>query len=156
MLTGALVASRSGDRAEAGNFLREAALAADHLDGDGNDRRTAFGPGNVAIHRVTVAVDLAQPGEALRAASEVNPKALPGGFLERRATLFVEIARARALRRERAEAVASLIEAERVAPEEVRYNAMVHELVRSMLRTERRRHATPSLASLAHRLGVLH
>ena len=46
------------------------------------------------------------------------------------------------------------MEAERVAPQTLRYNVLVRELLREMLKRERRT-ATPGLRSLAQRAGVL-
>lgn len=48
-----------------------------------------------------------------------------------------------------------LIEAERVAPEAVRYNALVRELVREILARQKRGAKTNALYSLAVRAGVL-
>ena len=53
-----------------------------------------------------------------------------------------------------ADAVLHLLEAERVAPESVRYNVIVSELVRGML-TRQKRGRTSALHSLAVRAGVL-
>jgi hypothetical protein len=47
-----------------------------------------------------------------------------------------------------------LLEAERVAPEEVRFHVIVPELLRELLKRERRA-ATPGLRPLAARVGVL-
>ena len=48
----------------------------------------------------------------------------------------------------------NLLEAERVAPETLRYNRVVRGLMREMLSRERRA-ATPGLRGLAQRAGVL-
>jgi hypothetical protein len=63
-LIGALVAARKGDRALAVDHLDEAAGAAREVGSDSNDLRTGFGPTNIAIHRVSVAVELGDPPEA--------------------------------------------------------------------------------------------
>jgi hypothetical protein len=49
-------------------------------------------------------------------------------------------------------AVATLLEAERVAPEEIHYHVVVRELLRELLKRECRS-ATPGLRSIAQRVG---
>ena len=48
----------------------------------------------------------------------------------------------------------TLLEAERIAPEEVRYSIILRELLRQLLRREHRA-TTPELRPLAQRVGVL-
>jgi hypothetical protein len=50
--------------------------------------------------------------------------------------------------------LATLLEAERLAPQEVRYNPIASELVMVMLKRERRA-ATPGLRDLSARIGVV-
>ena len=57
-LAGSVAAARDDDRQTAKSFLNEAAESARRLGKDANYLWTAFGPTNVAIHRVTTAVDL--------------------------------------------------------------------------------------------------
>jgi hypothetical protein len=64
------------------------------VGGDRNDLQTAFGPTNVAIHRVTVAVELGDAGDALHRGNEVDVSGLPDEFSERRSSLLIELARA--------------------------------------------------------------
>jgi len=65
------------------------------------------------------------------------------------------LAWAHAQRRRDVDAVLHLMEAERVAPEAVRYNVLVRELVRVMLARQKRGTKTSALYSLAVRAGVL-
>jgi hypothetical protein len=53
-----------------------------------------------------------------------------------------------------AAAVNTLLEAEQVAPEAVRFNVIVHELLRELLKREHRA-TTPQLRPLAEGAGVL-
>jgi hypothetical protein len=66
----------------------------------------------------------------------------------------IDVARAYGQRHDAAAAVATLMGAERVAPEEVHYHVVVRELLRELLKRERRS-ATPGLRPLAQRVGVL-
>jgi hypothetical protein len=63
-LLAAVVAARRADRYEARQRLDHARLLADILGEDGNYGWTAFGPTNVAIHRVSVAAELGDAGDA--------------------------------------------------------------------------------------------
>ena len=153
-LMGALVAARKGDRATAADYLNEAGRAAEEVGTDANDLRTGFGPTNVAIHRVSVAVELGDPLEALNRASEVDLSNLPDQFRERRSSLLIDVARAYSQRRDKGTAVLHLLEAERLAPQEVRYNFIVREMLRDFLRREGKLR-TPGLWPLAQRVGVL-
>ena len=79
---------------------------------------------------------------------------MPAGLLSRRAQIHIDMAWAYTQRRADAEAIVNLMEAERIAPQTVRYNVVVRELLREMLKRERRT-ATPGLRALASRAGVL-
>ena len=86
------------------------------LDGDRNDYHTEFGPTNVALHEVAVAVELGRAGEALRLAKKIDANALSP---ERRGRFLMDVARAHAQRRQADEAVKVLEEAEALTPEQV-------------------------------------
>jgi transcriptional regulator with XRE-family HTH domain len=154
LLTGGVTAAKRNDRTGAWAYLREAEQAARRLGGDGNHLATAFGPTNVALRTVAVPVELGDAGEALQVAQTVEPDQLAPQLLERRAMFFIDVARAYGQRRNDAAAVATLLEAERIAPEEIHYHVIVRELLREMLKRERKA-ATPGLRPLAQRVGVL-
>ena len=153
-LIAAVIAGRRSDRAEATERLQRAQLLADQLGEEANYGWTAFGPTNVAIHRVSTAAELGDAGEAIAKAELLDVSALPEGLLSRRAQVHIDMAWAYTQRRGDAEAVINLLEGERVAPQTVRYNVLVRELLREMLKRERRT-ATPGLRALAQRAGVL-
>lgn len=151
-LVGAVAAARADDRAAADGFLGEARRTATRLGADRNDFWMTFGPTNVAIHDVAVLLERGDPAGALRRAGTIDPSPLPS--LERRSSHHVHVAHAHALRRREPEAVAALLAAERLNPEGLRYNMLVRELVRSLLRRQRRP-AVPGLRGLADRLHLL-
>ena len=153
-LIAAVIAARKGDRGKASAQLGRAESLADLLGEDGNYAWTGFGPTNVAIHRVSVAAELGDAGEALRAASSVDQARLPAGLLSRRAQVNLDLAWAQAQRRRDAEATLHLLEAERIAPQVVRHNVIAQEIVREMLARGTRRQTT-ALSSLAQRAGLL-
>lgn len=154
MLQGSIVAARKMDRGAITEHLREAERAIVRLGSGWVDPVTGFGAANLAIHRVSIAVELGDAGDALRAAMNVDLSALPDDYLERRSSLLVEMARAHGQRRNKGAAVLHLLEAEQTAPEEVRYNLLVQEMVRDFLKREGRLR-TPGLWPLAQRLGLV-
>lgn len=153
-LIAAVIAGRRNDRGEATERLQRAQLLADQLGEDGNHGWTAFGPTNVAIHRVSAAAELGDAATAIAQAEFIDTSSMPTGLLSRRAQVHIDMAWAYTQRRADAEAVINLMEAERVAPQALRYNVMVRELLREMLKRERRS-ATPGLRALARRASVL-
>lgn len=153
-LIAAVIAARRTDRVAAWARLDTAGRLAGLLGRDGNYAYTAFGPTNVAIHRVSVAAELGDPREALIAATALNLDGLPDGLHSRRAQVHLDLAWAQAQRKRDAEAVLHLMEAERTAPEALRYNIIARETVREMLTRAKRGH-TSALQGLATRAGVL-
>lgn len=121
--------------------------------GDRNDFRTVFGPTNVGIHRVWLAVELSKPGEAIRTAQRYDVTTVPS--VERRFSYYVELARAYSIRTEDVAAVHMLLRAEHESAEELRYNVEVRAMVRELLRRENSLTRT-ELRPLADRIGVLH
>lgn len=153
-LIAAVIAARRTEPYEAQRRLGLAQGLADLLGEDANHMWTAFGPTNVAIHRVSVAAELGDAAEALRAAAHIDTDSLPDGLQSRRAQMHLDLAWAQAQRKRDAEATLHLLEAEHVAPEAVHYSVVVRELVREML-ARGTRSQTSALDKLAVRAGVL-
>ncbi|MEO3937534.1 helix-turn-helix transcriptional regulator [Dermatophilaceae bacterium Soc4.6] len=153
-LISAVIAARRTERTEALERLDRAERLAQLLGEDGNHLWTAFGPTNVALHRVAVATELGDSGEALRAAMEIDVTNFPAGLKSRKAQLHLDLAWAQAQRKRDAEATLHLLEAEQVAPQVVHYNVSVRELIREML-ARSGRSQTSALDKLAVRASVL-
>ncbi|MBB4914218.1 helix-turn-helix domain-containing protein [Streptosporangium saharense] len=146
-------------RAVAASLVNDADTAYRHLDrareiaervGEGrNDHNTEFGPANVALHEVSVAVELGDAGHALRAGSKVDVSVLSG---ERRTRLHIELARAHAQRRQIDEAVSALLAAEAITPEQIRGHRTVRRLVSDLLTMQDP--PSPNLRALADRVGT--
>jgi hypothetical protein len=147
-LVGAVASSRCQNRSEVNTFLAEADEAASRLGRDGNHLWTAFGPTNVKIHRVTAAVELGDVQVAIDLGPRVDTRMLP---VERRVRHSIETARAYVRWNRTDEALALLLDAERYAPEQIRYHRLSRLLVREMIRLPRP--ASPAV-ELAHRMGV--
>jgi transcriptional regulator with XRE-family HTH domain len=120
--------------------------------GDRNDFRTVFGPTNVGIYRVWLAVELSKPGEAIRVAQQYDVTQLPS--VERRFSYYVELARAYSIRGEDVAAVHMLLRAELESAEELRFNVDVRAMVRELLRRENAL-TRADLHPFADRIGVL-
>jgi len=130
--------------------LGEAGEVADQQGEDGADF-TGFGPTNVQLHQVDVLLRLDDAWSAVEAAQRIDAAALASLGRERQARHLVTTARAAALTRCREDAVRDLLEAERLAPEEVRRPSvarLVGELV-ELVPTP-----GPELTGLARRCGL--
>ena len=154
LLTAAVAAAQQGDSREAWELVGEAKAAARRLGTDHADLHTIFGPASLAIQGVQVAAELGDGSEVLRRAQSVEPSRLPPYLVERRTHFLIDVARGHAHRADDPAALAMLLEAERLAPEEVRYNPIASELVTVLLRRERHA-ATPGLRDLSARIGVV-
>ncbi|MFD3512573.1 helix-turn-helix domain-containing protein [Streptomyces sp. NPDC058657] len=150
-LTGSMAAARAEDRATTQAFLREAEVLANRLGSDANHMWTAFGPTNVAIHRVATAGELGD----MQVAAELGPNVDTSGMpVERRVRHNLEVARALSAWNRIDDALAMVLDAEQVAPEQVRHHYMSRELVLGWVRGTRGRPTQP-VADLAERLHVI-
>jgi transcriptional regulator with XRE-family HTH domain len=149
-LVQAVMSAQEGDRSTAHAHLDSAQQVAVRLGQDRNDFTTEFGPTNVQLHRVAVAVELGDAGEALHIAQGVNPSALSP---ERRARFLVDVARAHAQRRHVGEAIAALLDAEALTPEHVRAHHHARAVLSDLLAQSGRRPPT-DLIALARRAGL--
>jgi tetratricopeptide (TPR) repeat protein len=126
----AVVAARVNDPDTAYGQLERARQIADRLGEGRNDSNTEFGPANVRLQEVAVAVELGDAGRALRAAAAVDTGGLPA---EQQARMLIEVARAHAQRRQISQAFTALLQAEQITPELVHGHQLVHQLVSDLL-----------------------
>lgn len=150
-LAGSMAAARDNDRATTRTFLAAADEAACRLGHDGNHLWTAFGPTNVAIHRVATAAELGDVQLAIDLGPTIDTTPLP---MERRVRHALEVSRAYTRRNRLDDAQATLLDAEQLAPEQVRYHFLSRQLVLEWIRKQRHT-PTPTLVNLARRLNVL-
>ena len=119
------------------------------LGGDSNYHDTEFGPTNVAMHAVGIAVELGNGQQALdravhvRQAEQLSP--------ERQARYLVDIARAHLLTRSGRDALLALVKAERIAAEELAESPRVAELIDD-IEALNRPHPPAGLRELRQRL----
>ncbi|MBE9498247.1 helix-turn-helix transcriptional regulator [Streptomyces sp. GKU 257-1] len=145
----AVAAARLNDADAAYDFLSEARSMAQQVGEGRNDYNTEFGPTNVGLHEVSVAVDLGDAGVALRAARDIDASALSS---ERQTRFNLDIARAQAQRRQVGPAVEALLKARELSPEMVRAMPLVKQLVSDLLTMSQP--PSDQLRGLANELGV--
>jgi transcriptional regulator with XRE-family HTH domain len=130
-LAGSMAASRAEDRGSTRNYLQEADTVARRLGSDANHLWTAFGPTNVAIHRMNTAMELGDVQVALDVGPGLDTSGLP---TERQVRHSLELARAYNMTNRRDEAIATVLEAENSAPEQVRHHYLSKQLVLTWVR----------------------
>lgn len=150
-LSGAMAAARANDPGTTRTFLATADDTATRLGADGNHLWTAFGPTNVAIHRVATAAELGDVQVAVDLGPRVDTTGLP---MERRVRHALEVARAYNSWNRTEEAQAALLDAEQMAPEQVRHHFLSRQLALTWIRRQRGKPAA-ELVGLARRLNVL-
>jgi transcriptional regulator with XRE-family HTH domain len=145
--------------------LNRHSKAADHLEEAGRiaDRMgptpgtgfggLCFGPDNVGIWRVSVAVELGEPGKAREIAQTVHPERIDS--VVRQAEFWADLGRGMAEERAtRQEAVIALLRAEKLAPQRIRMHPLVREAVGDLIRRARRDAVGRELRGLGHRMGL--
>ncbi|GHJ10593.1 transcriptional regulator [Micromonospora humidisoli] len=150
-LSGSMAAARANDAATTRTFLAAADHAANQLGADANHLWTAFGPTNVAIHRVATAAELGDLQVAIDLGPRVDTTGLP---MERRVRHALEVARAYSSWNRLDDAQAALLDAEQMAPEQVRHHFLSRQLALTWIRRQRGK-PTAELVGLAQRLKVL-
>lgn len=133
LLRGALAAARLGD----GYTVRELLAAAEAVAkevGDENFYWTCFGPTNVALFQVAAEVELGEAARALRTSDGIDPDGYAAMLPERRASHLLNVARAYTQVGDLQRAAESLVEADRLAPNEVRCRPVAQELVVDLMR----------------------
>ncbi|MFE1595464.1 helix-turn-helix transcriptional regulator [Nocardia sp. NPDC058705] len=112
-----------------------------------------FGPPNVALWRMSAAMEVRDPDTVLHMARQLDPHTLPTAG--RTAQYFVEVGRAQSMKRNYPASINALLRAEHTAPQQVRNMTHVRELVGHMMRKARRDLTTGDLGRLAQRVGVV-
>jgi hypothetical protein len=125
-LAGSMAAARDNDRGTTRTFLATAEETARRLGHDANHLWTAFGPTNVAIHKVATAAELGDVQVAIDLGPQIDTSPMP---IERRIRhALVELSWAYSKRNRLDEAQATLLDAEHMAPEQVRYHFLSRQL----------------------------
>jgi transcriptional regulator with XRE-family HTH domain len=151
LLASSFAAAATGRAGEAVQRLDAAAhLAA--TTGDLGKDAMMFGPTNVGIHRVSVAVESGEGGKVVELGKDVRPEAIDSPI--RVASYLTDMARGLAtVRGQDQNATGALRRAERIAPQRVGSNVFVRELVPVLLRQARRHEDRRWLHSLEARVA---
>jgi transcriptional regulator with XRE-family HTH domain len=153
LLQGSIAAARLGDSATVRDLLAGAEEAAKQVGGDDNHYWTSFGPTNVAFHQTAAEVEMGDGARAVRTHDGIDPLGFAAMLPERRASHMIDLARAYAQIGDVPRSTETLIDADRVAPSEVRCRPLAHELASDLLR--RTRGGPPAgLLELVDMMGV--
>ncbi|MEY9946929.1 helix-turn-helix domain-containing protein [Kitasatospora sp. GAS1066B] len=149
-LGAAVVAARAKDEPTAIQHIHEARRIA-ALTGPADEVYwLSFSPVNVDVHHVSVLADLDQPGRAVETARGIR---IPDGWAHSRAAHhYSEVARAELLTGKTEDALASMLKARKVAPQQTRYHPTARDTIAGLLSA--RRTVPDSLANLAHWAGI--
>ena len=131
LLRGAIAAAQRNDRRTAHELLNEAGDAGHRLGADANLRWTAFGPTNITLHRVNIAVTLGDAGAAIDTARTVNLDQVT--VTERKASLLIDTSRAFLQYGKHENAYLALRAARDIAPEEIARRPAVRRLVHNLV-----------------------
>ncbi|ONI83084.1 transcriptional regulator [Actinosynnema sp. ALI-1.44] len=151
-LTSSLLAAAKGDQAERAAALEHAADLAQHT-GEGNALWFGFGPSNVGVWKMSVALEAGEHAEAAKIATTVNPAALPSPT--RRAAYWREYGRALArLPRRQDEAVMMLRRAEQISPARIQRHPFMRSVLAELLVKAKRDAVGRELRGMAYRAGL--
>lgn len=153
-LAAANAAAAQYDSTTSASLLRTAGQLAQQLGRDTNLMGTAFGPVNVAIHKMSAASRLGDWASVVEIGESLDATAIPAGLIGRRTQVKLDLARAYAMRRQDAAAVNTLLEAEQLSPQLVRFDSSTRDIIAGLLHREHRA-STPQLRPLAHRIGLI-
>ncbi|MFI6765910.1 helix-turn-helix domain-containing protein [Streptomyces sp. NPDC050355] len=149
-LRSAMFAARAGNAPTARAHLDAAADAARCLGRDANHYGLEFGPTNVAMHRLGVAVEMYDGPEVVRRTQRTR---LPANVAPVRAgRWYMDAAKGWLDYGNREKAFAALQAARSVAPEQTRNHPQVRETVKTLIHLER--YGKQSLSGFASWLGI--
>jgi transcriptional regulator with XRE-family HTH domain len=153
-LAAANAAAANYESALSASLLRAARLIAGQLGRDANLMGTAFGPANVAIHAMSTSARLGDWATVISTGETLDAAVMPAGLIGRRTQIKLDLARAYAARRQDAAAVNTLLAAEQLSPQLVRFDKRTRDAINTLLHREHRA-STPQLRPLAHRSGLI-
>lgn len=128
-LLGATEAAREDDARDAWNLL-DAAAAIAARTGETNHHRMVFGPTNVALHRISTAIELGRTREALDLIERTDAR--NAASVERRLTFHIDAARCYTRRGNPVAAVHMMGRVLHDSRDELRYNPIARETLRHL------------------------
>src|SRR5262249_29417065 len=134
LLKGSIAAARLGQAADVRDLQDEARAVAIRLETDRNEHWSAFGTTNVLVHRVSALADMHSGGRVIEAAAEIPYGDLMRLPRERRASHLLDVTRGHLQTGHRDLASATLLEADQLAPEEVRCRDLTKHIITDLVR----------------------
>ena len=155
-LSASMACAVAGRTDDAAAHLAAAKVEADSLgdpaDGTGFNQ-CSFGPTNLGLWQMTVAVETGEYGRAIEISRTVTPA--PLRMANRHQAYWMTLGRAlsHSGKTDR-QALVALVQAERAAPSVFALNATIHDSISAMVYRARRRSVSGELRTLARRMGV--
>jgi transcriptional regulator with XRE-family HTH domain len=155
LLQGSIAAARLDQAADVRDFQDEALTIAARLEYDRNENWSAFGTTNVLVHRVSALADMQSGGRVVEAAADISYGDLMHLPRERRASHLLDVTRGHLQAGQRDQAAAILLDADQLAPEEVRCRDLTKQIIIDLVRSYPRG-LTPivGVTRLARAVGV--
>jgi transcriptional regulator with XRE-family HTH domain len=155
LLKGSIAAARLHQAADVRDLQNEALAVAGRLETDRNEHWSAFGTTNVLVHRVSALADMQSGGRVIEAAADISYGDLMHLPRERRASHLLDVTRGHLQAGQRDQAAATLLEADQLAPEEIRCRHLAKLVVTDLVRSYPRG-LTPmvGVTRLARAVGV--
>ncbi|MEU5852506.1 helix-turn-helix domain-containing protein [Saccharopolyspora shandongensis] len=151
-LTSSLVSAAHGNHADRVAALEHAGDLAERT-GEGNAMWFGFGPSNVGVWRMSVALEAGEPAEAAKIAEAVDPEALPSPT--RKSAYWREYGRALAhLPKQREAAVMMLRRAEQISPARIHRHPFMRSILAELLAKAKRDAVGRELRGMAYRAGL--
>lgn len=149
-LGASVIGARADDQAAVDHHIAEARRCSERTGDASEIHWLSFGPTNVALHRMSAAVEMRQYDEALEQARQIR---LPATLAtSRRAHFLIDRARSEMETGRTEAALGTIVEARHAAPEQTRYHPGARETIKGLVHTSRR---TPdSLGHMAAWIGL--
>lgn len=151
-LSASLVAAADSRPAEADAALEQAAEMAEHA-GEGNAHYMSFGPTNVAMWRLSAALEVGEHERAVELAESLTPERIVAPT--RRANYWVNYGRGLSRMRGRLdEATGAMREAERISADKVQRNPVARDILAELVARSKRDAVGRELRGMAFRAGL--
>ncbi|MBX7554429.1 helix-turn-helix domain-containing protein [Streptomyces sp. tea 10] len=149
-LGASVISARADDETAVHMHIAEASRIAERIGDATHIHWLSFGPANVALHKMSAAVEMRQYDDALTQARKMKlPVQLP---TSRRAHFLIDQARTEMETGHAEQALKSLVAARKLAPEQTRYHPAARETITGLVHLSRR---TPdSLNHMAAWVGL--
>jgi transcriptional regulator with XRE-family HTH domain len=133
LLKGSIAAARLDQAADVRDLQDEALTVAARLETDRNEYWSAFGTTNVLVHRVSALADMQSGGRVIEAAADISYGDLMHLPRERRASHLLDVTRGHLQAGQRDQAAVALLDADQLAPEEVRCRDLTKQIITDLV-----------------------